>query len=202
MSKRITFLKTWVDEKFAQLEHKIDHINESFDTKLTLSQTEIEKEFKNKIKWTSKNENAAGSDEINVLKTEAKNQIYDFKKSPSQMIYDLKDEINTNVKKFDFEGLPVGHVTERESNDVLITAINADIKTIQTKIASKENQLNDLYKRVKLLANDISNFVQKPSDTNATLPHPTQYICNHEGMIIFPIRYHPTSTYYFRRRST
>ena len=30
--------------------------------------------------------------------------------------------------------------------------------------------------------------------THATSPHPVQYICNHEGMIIFPIRYSNIAT--------
>ena len=33
--------------------------------------------------------------------------------------------------------------------------------------------------------------------THATSPHPTQYICNHEGMIIFSIRYSNIATQKF-----
>ena len=60
---------------------------------------------------------------------------------------------------------------------------------IQTNIHTENHTLQIHHARTGMCT-DVHAHQHMPACMHAhTPPHPTQYICNHEGMIIFPIRY-------------
>ena len=150
LTDRVAENKSYVDDKFVQLNHRITLLDNSIDSKIALANEELEKRLMSRIDSTKK----SLEDKVNNVKK----QLNDIPSSSPPNTYDLGEEKLLPVKN---------RLTLIESTTKGLPALNSSVQHIQN-LCEAENKrhddlIKDLYQKLNTHFDECNEIARKSS---------------------------------------